>query len=218
MKNKKAVIGIVCAILLIIIICVISAIAFKPNKNKSENANTFGKNDQGELMYEPSDDIDFENVEVYTIKFKLKNTLEKNISKVYIRNNTEENFSTEICGELKAGEEKELEYGNYAPVFVWDLKVVFDDGEEKTLNSLLAANILYEDATLEITPIGDGIQAVNNNMNAENVQEGTDEVVENTEDVVTEETTEENTEEVTEENTQEEQTEENATEETIEEN
>lgn len=218
MKNKKIIIGVVCVLIVIIVLCVVLAIVSK--QDKKESASDFGINSQGELMYEPSEDIDFENVEVSTIKFKLKNTLEKNIIKVYIRDNTDENFSRELCGELKAGEEKDLEYGNYAPVFIWDLKMVFEDGEEKTLNSLLAANVFKEGATLELTAVGDSIEAINKNMNDETMPEAEVEgetLEEASEEVATEEITNENKAEKAEENTAEEQTEEESIENNVEE-
>lgn len=177
MKNKKRIINIICVVIALVVIClvIVLAIGFS-KKGKSKVPEDFGVDSEGNKMYEISKDIDYENAEVSTIKFKLKNNLEKDINKIYIRDNTDENFSREICDELKAGEEKELEYGNYSPVFIWDLKIVTKDGEEKTLNSLLAANILYDGAILELNKSGeDNIEAINPNMDSAERQEKTEE-------------------------------------------
>ena len=51
--------------------------------------------------------IDWENIEVTTIKFKLKNSTGKDISKIYMRNNLNENFTDDLAEDIKNGEEKE---------------------------------------------------------------------------------------------------------------
>ena len=117
----------------------------------------------------------------------------KYISKIYMRNNLNENFTDDLTEDIKNGEEKEVEYGNYSPLYSWDMKFVFADGTEKALNSMLAANQLYNEATLELVELGDNIDAVNHDMatfDAE-IPAETAETAETTEPAQTEENTEE---------------------------
>ena len=209
MKNKKGIIIAICCIMIIaLIICVILTFAQKkPSSSEEKNTNDFGIDASGNKMYEESEDIDYENAEIKTIKFTLKNMTDKKITQIYLRDNTEERFMREICSELESGKEAEIEYEKYSPVFIWDLKVVYSDGEEKTLNSLLAANILYDGAILELSDVGENIEVTNKDMvsaeNADNPEEEQN-VVEGEE--ATEEQTENSTTKVEEEPTQTENT------------
>lgn len=182
------------AIVVIVAICLV--MIFTGNKSKQ------GKEDnKNAVEFNPETDIDWENVEVTTVNFKLKNSTGKDISKVYIRNNRNENFSDDLTEELKNEEEKDIAYGNYSPLYSWDMKIVFADGTEKTLNSMLAANILYEGATLELLDLGETVDAVNHNLvdvleeqSAENPEANLEENSETTPEENAEVSTEENTE------------------------
>ena len=181
--KKQHVIALVVAIVVIILICLIMILS--GNKSSKESNSV-----QNEVV---NNVIDWENIEVTTIKFKLKNSTGKDISKIYMRNNLNENFTDDLTEDIKNGEEKEVEYGNYSPYYSWDMKFVFADGTEKTLNSMLAANQLYNEATLELVELGDNIDAVNHDMatfDAE-IPAETAETAETTEPVQTEENTEE---------------------------
>ena len=181
--KKQHVIALVVAIVVIILICLIMILS--GNKSSKE-----GNSVQNEVV---NNDIDWENIEVTTIKFKLKNSTGKDISKIYMRNNLNENFTDDLAEDIKNGEEKEVEYGNYSPYYSWDMKFIFADGTEKALNSMLAANQLYNEATLELVELGDNIDAVNHDMatfDAE-IPAETTETAETTEPAQTEENTEE---------------------------
>ena len=184
--KKQHVIALVVAIVVIILICLIMILSGnKSNQGKEDNKNA--------VEFNPETDIDWENIEVTTIKFKLKNSTGKDISKIYMRNNRNENFTDDLTEDIKNGEEKEVEYGNYSPLYSWDMKFVFADGTEKALNSMLAANQLYNEATLELVELGDNIDAVNHDMatfDAE-IPAETAETAETTEPAQTEENTEE---------------------------
>ena len=181
-KTKKPIIICVVAVLILIILC---AILISNSKKNS------GTEQQSELILDENGNIDFSKVQVITIKFKLQNSLGKDIEKIYIRDNTNENFSRELSKEIKDGEIVDLEYGNYSPVFTWDFKIVFKDGTETTLNSLIAANMLYDGATLELVKLGES------NVGVENHEMITFDGL--GEETSTEETTEEETEEETDE-------------------
>ena len=155
--KKQHVIMLVAAIVIVIVICLI--MIFSGNKSKQGQ-----DNNSNAVEFNPETDIDWENIEVTTIKFKLINSTGKDISKIYMRNNRNENFSEDLTEEIKNKEEKEVEYGNYSPLYSWDMKIVFADGTEKTLNSMLAANILYEGANLELLDLGETVDAVNHNL------------------------------------------------------
>lgn len=223
--KKQHVIALIIAIVVIISICLI--VIFKVNKsgenveNKVENTANL------------SSEIDWDNIQVTTATFKFKNSTGKDISKIYIRNNRSENFSDELSGEIKKDEEKEVSYGNYAPYYSWDMKFVFADGTEKTLNSMLAANQLYNGATLELVDLPDTIDAINHEMGTLEEVESPEGVPAETEEqenpaneedetapeeTTTEETAEGASEETTEEAKTTEETVEEATEETIENN
>ncbi len=192
--KKQHVIMLIVAIVVIVAICLV--MIFTGNKSKQ------GKEDnKNAVEFNPETDIDWENVEVTTVNFKLKNSTGKDISKVYIRNNRNENFSDDLTEELKNEEEKDIAYGNYSPLYSWDMKIVFADGTEKTLNSMLAANILYEGATLELLDLGETVDAVNHNLvdvleeqSAENPEANLEENSETTPEENAEVSTEENTE------------------------
>lgn len=155
--KKQHIIMLVVAIVIVIAICLI--MIFSGNKSKQGQ-----DNNSNAVEFNPETDIDWENIEVTTIKFKLINSTGKDISKIYMRNNRNENFSEDLTEEIKNKEEKEVEYGNYSPLYSWDMKIVFADGTEKTLNSMLAANILYEGANLELLDLGETVDAVNHNL------------------------------------------------------
>lgn len=155
--KKQHVIMLVVVIVIVIAICLI--MIFSGNKSKQGQ-----DNNSNAVEINPETDIDWENIEVTTIKFKLINSTGKDISKIYMRNNRNENFSEDLTEEIKNKEEKEVEYGNYSPLYSWDMKIVFADGTEKTLNSMLAANILYEGANLELLDLGETVDAVNHNL------------------------------------------------------
>ena len=200
--KKQHIIMLVVAIVIVIAICLI--MIFSGNKSKQGQ-----DNNTNVVEFNPETDIDWENIEVTTIKFKLKNSTGKDISKIYMRNNRNENFSEDLTEEIKNEEEKEVEYGNYSPLYSWDMKIVFADETEKTLNSMLAANILYDEATLELLDLGETVDAVNHNLvdvlqeqegenpeanpeaNSEVVEENTEETSEVTSDEAETETTEE---------------------------
>ena len=217
--KKQHVILLIVAIVVIVAICLV--MIFTGNKSKQ------GKEDnQNAVEFNPETDIDWENVEVTTVNFKLKNSTGKDISKIYIRNNRNENFSDDLSEEIKNEEEKDIAYGNYSPLYSWDMKIVFADGTEKTLNSMLAANILYEGATLELLDLGETVDAVNHNLvdvleeqSAENPEANPEENPETTPEENAEVSIEENTEENTEATTEEvvEETSEGQAEENIEE-
>ena len=152
--KKKHVIALVVAIVLIIAICLI--MIFTDNKSEKKRNSV-----QNEAV---NTGIDWEHVEVTATKFKLQNKTGKDISKIYIRNNRTENFQDEISGEIKNDEEKELTYSNYSPLYSYDMEIHFADGTKKSLNSMLAANEIYEGATLELTDLEETVSAVNHNM------------------------------------------------------
>lgn len=218
--NKKGII--ICAVIvaIIIIVCIIVLVAKKGKEKK-----VYGFEDG---MAEISTDIDYNNIGYSTIRFVIKNSTSKDIKKIYIRDTLTENFSNDLCGEIKKGEEIDVEYGNYSAVLIWDIKVVFDDGTEKTLNSLLAANVLYDGATLELSEIGDNVEAINHDMvtfdENGNIIDGNDNVeTDTTETEGQEEVVEDEVEEIDETNTTEEVNETNTaveevTNETVEEN
>ena len=156
-KTKKPIIICVVAVLILIILC---AILISNSKKNS------GTEQQSELILDENGNIDFSKVQVITIKFKLQNSLGKDIEKIYIRDNTNENFSRELSKEIK-------------------------DGTETTLNSLIAANMLYDGATLELVKLGES------NVGVENHEMITFDGL--GEETSTEETTEEETEEETDE-------------------
>lgn len=169
--NKKRVI--LCVIIGVLILG--SIVFFMKRKsiipsNEQENV---GDTNAGEVVEE----FDYDNVEVSTIKFKIKNSTKKDIDKIYIRDNTEENFANELVGVIKDGEEKQVEYGKYASIYLWDFKVAFKDGMEKTLNTQIAANVLYDGATIELVDSEDTVEAINHDMKPveEITSENTDE-------------------------------------------
>ena len=145
---------IICAVVvLIVIICIVLIVNGRKNKKVVEGQGS--ETASGQIS-----SINYDNVQVSTVKFKLKNSLSKNISKIYIRDNTNTNFSKELSQAIKDGEEVEVSYGNYNPVFVWDFKIIFEDGTETTLNSLIAANVLYDGAALELVGLGENAENV----------------------------------------------------------
>ena len=157
--KKQHVIMLVVVIVIVIVIAICLIMIFSGNKSKQGQ-----DNNSNAVEFNPETDIDWENIEVTTIKFKLINSTGKDISKIYMRNNRNENFSEDLTEEIKNKEEKEVEYGNYSPLYSWDMKIVFADGTEKKLNSMLAANILYDEVTLELLDLGETVDAVNHNL------------------------------------------------------
>lgn len=154
---KKVLPIVICAVVVLVLVLVCVLIAVNSKKSTPEEIST-------ELPLDENGNIDFSNIRVTTIKFRIKNSLGKDIERIYIRDNTNENFSRELSGEIKDGEEVDVEYGNYAAQFIWDFKVVFKDGTDKTLNSMLAANVLYDGASIELVQLGDNIDVVNHDM------------------------------------------------------
>ena len=181
MNKKIIIIGLVVIVVAIVVLVGV----FLGGKKDTKSETT--KDTSGEEVV--VDSVDYENAEVSTIKFKIKNSTGKEISKIYIRDNSEENFSNELTGSIKAGEEKQVEYGKYSPIFIWDFKISFKDDIEKTLNTQIAANVLYDGATIELTDNEDTVEAINHDMKPVEEAENEDETgsEENPEETITNE-------------------------------
>ena len=121
-------------------------------------------NKEKDISNNSQESIDWDNIEADSIKFKIKNSTGNNISKIYIKNNKSEDYLDIVLEEINDEEEKEVTYSNYSQLYSWDMKIVFEDGTEKNLESNLAANELYNGATIEFTDLGSSISAVNPNM------------------------------------------------------
>ena len=155
MNSKKVIIGTIVIILIVILCAIVWVINNKAVDNNKQKNETKVKSVMDQSAYE--------DAKKSAISFKIKNLTGKEIQKIYIKNNTEDDFSVELVSSVKDGKEVEVKCNDYSSLYIWDFKIIFEDNTVKTLSNQIAANIIYDGAVLELVDLEDTVNVINRN-------------------------------------------------------